>query len=71
MPLTSAFPTFLAAAIVLSSMLWAKAKGVVPGTKLATVKPKPPFTAPPTKPRLVMSNLLMIFLPLQPLRPLL
>jgi hypothetical protein len=52
-------------------MLWAKAKGVVPGTKLATVKPKPPFTAPPTKPRLVMSNLLMIFLPLQPLRPLL
>src|SRR5215510_15791865 len=41
-PLTSAFPTAFAAAIVCSSIVAAWAKGVVPGTKLATVSPTLP-----------------------------
>src|SRR5437588_11102726 len=41
MPLTWAAPAFLAAAIVCSSMVAAKASGVVPGRKLATVSPAP------------------------------
>jgi hypothetical protein len=41
-PLTSAFPAAFAAAIVCSSIVAAWAKGVVPGTKFATVSPTLP-----------------------------
>src|SRR5512143_1918968 len=41
-PLTSAFPAAFAAAMVCSSIVAALAKGVVPGTKLATVSPTLP-----------------------------
>src|SRR5215471_5001068 len=41
MPLTWAAPAFLAAAIVCSSMVAARANGVVPGRKFATVNPAP------------------------------
>src|SRR6185369_4496516 len=41
-PFTSAFPTAFAAAIVCSSIVAAWAKGVVPGTKFATVSPTLP-----------------------------
>src|SRR6185312_16532509 len=65
MPLTLAVPTFLAAAMVCSSIVAANASGVVPGTKFATVRPKPP----PTNERREMSSLPMTFLPFRPLRP--
>src|SRR4026209_89346 len=41
-PLPSAFPTAFAAAMVCSSIVAAWAKGVVPGTKFATVSPTLP-----------------------------
>src|SRR5262245_1595101 len=41
-PLTSAFPAAFAAAMVCSSIVAAWAKGVVPGTKFATVSPTLP-----------------------------
>src|SRR5262245_10657250 len=58
-PLTSAAPAALAAATVRSSMDAARASGMVPGMRFATVNPTPPSM----KLRREMFDLVMVFLP--------